>query len=331
MQKRNRMMMTALVATLALAACYSQGQSETLRDRLKARRAAAQSGQASGDGTSIAITSGGQQRTFLVHVPANVPANPGVVLVFHGGSVGSAGTLQGNIGLDAVADRDGFITVYPETLGKNWTDGRVATQGGPNDVQFTRDIVAYMQKTYGVSASKIFATGISNGGIFDYKLACDAPGLLRAIAPVAANMADQLHADCGAPKPMPLMMFMGVDDPLMPYDGGYPKLKAMLEKVQGPLTDQMMSSVDTAAFWAGVNGCGGSSSKNLPDAVSDGTTVTEMDFASCNRGSVVLFSINGGGHAWPGTGKSGGKLTGKNTNDISANEEMVAFFKQYGL
>ena len=331
MLKRNKMMMTALVATLAVTAWYSEGQSETLRDKLKARRAAAQSGQASGDGTSIAITSGGQQRTFLVHVPANVKANPGAVLVFHGGSMGSAGQLQGSIGLDAVADREGFITVYPETLDKNWTDGRIATQGGANDVQFTRDIVAYLQKTYGVPVSKVFATGLSNGGIFDYKLACDAPGLMRAIAPVSANMAEQQKADCNPSRGTPLMMFMGTADPLMPYDGGFPKLASMIEKFKGPLTDQMVSSADTAAFWAGVNGCSGSSNKNLPDRVSDGTTVTETDFASCNKGSVVLFSINNGGHAWPGTGKSGGKLTGKNTNDISANEEMVAFFKQYGL
>ena len=331
MHKRSRIMITALVATMTLAALYSEGQSETLRDRIKARRAAAQSGQASGDGTSVAITSGGQPRTFLVHVPANVTSNPGAVLVFHGGSIGSAAQLQGNIGLDALADRDGFITIYPETSGKNWTDGRIATQGGANDVQFTRDIVAYLQKTYGVSPAKIFATGLSNGGIFDYKLACDAPGLVRAMAPVAANMAEQQKADCHPSKGTPLMMFMGTADPLMPYEGGYPKLASMIEKFKGPLTDQMVSSADTAAFWANLNGCGGSTRTNLPDTVSDGTTVTETQFASCNRGDVVLFSINEGGHAWPGTGKSGGKMTGKNTNDISANEEMVAFFKQYGL
>ena len=331
MKNLSKVVATALVATLALATFLSEVQSETLRDKLKARRAAAKSGQASSDGASVVITSGGQQRSFLLHVPANLKSNPGAVLVFHGGSIGSAAQLQGNIGLDALADRDGFITVYPETLDKNWTDGRIATQGGPNDVQFTRDIVAYLQKTHGVSPGKIFATGLSNGGIFDYKLACDAPGLVKAIAPVAANMAQQQRADCNPGKGTPVMMFMGTADPLIPYEGGYPKLAAMIEKAKGPLTDQMVSAADTANFWAGLNGCGGSTSTNLPDKVSDGTTVTETSFGSCGRGSVVLFSINDGGHAWPGTGKSGRKLTGKNTNDISANEEMVAFFKQYGL
>jgi polyhydroxybutyrate depolymerase len=331
MQKTRKLITTALIATLTLATSYSQGQSETWRDKLKARRAAAQSGQASADGASVVITSDGQERSFLVHVPANVKDNPGVVLVFHGGSVGTAEQLQATIGMDALADRDGFITVYPSTLGKNWTDGRIGTQGGPNDVQFTRDLVAYLHKTYGVSTDKIFATGMSNGGIFDYKLACDAPGLVQAIAPVAANMAEQLRADCHPGRGTPVMIFTGTADPLMPYDGGHPDLAAVLERVKGPSSDVIVSSADTAAFWADLNGCGGSTSTNLPDKVSDGTTVTETSFSGCDQGGVVLFSINEGGHAWPGTGKSGRKLTGKNSNDISANEEMVAFFKQYGL
>jgi polyhydroxybutyrate depolymerase len=330
MHIRKKLFISGLAASLALVACVPAG-GETLREKLRARRAAAQQGTTGGEAGSVSITSGGVSRSFIVHVPPNPDANPGVVIVFHGGSIGSASQLEGTIGMDAVADREGFLTVYPETLDKNWTDGRIATQGGPDDVGFTRDIVNYLKATYGVSSSKVFATGLSNGGIFTYKLACDAPGLVKAIAPVSANMAEQQRADCRPSQGMPLMMFMGTADPLMPYDGGMPKLASVIEKFKGPLTDAMVSSPDTAAYWAQVNGCSGSSTRDLADPVNDGTTVSETDYSGCNSGGVVLYSVNNGGHAWPGTGKSGGRLTGKNTNDISANEQMVAFFKQFGL
>ena len=192
-------------------------------------------------------------------------------------------------------------------------------------------MIAELSARYGVDPNRVFGTGISNGGIFTHKLACDAPGLLRAIAPVAGNMSESLRAVCNPASGTPVMMFSGTDDPLMPYAGGRPEVDGMLRamgRTNGE--DQMVSSPDTAAFWAARNGCGAASEAALPDAVSDGTTVTQLTY-SCPSNQVTLYRINGGGHTWPGSAADAPRFIGAVSRDIDATQTMIAFFRGYGL
>lgn len=318
MRKTLRIVLGSFFAALVLVALNAPAQSLTLGP---------------GD-TYVAIRSGGIKRTFIVHLPPKPDRRPGVILAFHGGTLGTAYRMEQSTKLDALADQNGFLIVYPDTASSHntWTDGRNATKGGPDDVGFARDIVTYLRRHYGVPSNKVFAAGMSNGGIFTFWLACKAPGLVRAIAPVSANMAQAQQSACSAPQPIPVMMFSGTDDPLMPYDGGLPRLETLIEKYTGPVADTMLSAQDTAALWADVNGCFGPSTWNLAPVLNDGTSVTETDYSNCSTGkAATLYSINGGGHGWPGNGDTGSRLTGLNSNNISADDAMTAFFARFGL
>ena len=326
---RSRLINTALVAMLSVATWSSQAIGQTTYPKPIT-------------GTTVTITSSGLQRTFIVHNPPTPKSSPGAVMLFHGGSIGTAKQIQALTLMDNLADRDGFYSVYPQALNGHWTDGRESNAGGANDVQFAKDIVAYLQKTYGVSTTKVFSTGQSNGGIMQYQLACTAPGLMRAIAPVAADITQNQRTTCSTVKITPTMIFMGTADQYMPYGGGFPN--TVVGQTTTTVTipagyqvsgqdDSFVSAAETAAYWAGVNGCSSSTSTNIPDKSNDGTTVTKMDYAGCAPGGgSALYTIVNGGHTWPGsTVKTGISSMGLTTLDISANEEMVAFFKKFGL
>ena len=343
----SRLIKTAFIAVLAAATCVSVAQGQTTYPKKIT-------------GTTVTITSSGVARTFIVHVPPTPKASPGAILIFHGGSGSptAASSMQGLTLMDNVADREGFYSVYPQALNGHWTDGRVSTAGGANDVQFTKDIIAYLTNTYKVSSTKVFAAGISNGGIMQYQLACTAPGLIRAIAPVAADITLAMQSTCHPTKTTPMIMFMGTADQYMPYGGGYPVVysgKTTTGTTSGTTsgtsakfvsvantantaitasatqTDEFASAPGSAADFATMNGCTGSTSTNLPDKAVDGTTVTKLLYKGCTSGGgTAFYSIVNGGHTWPG-GKGADVSMGLATMDISANEEMVAFFKLFGL
>jgi polyhydroxybutyrate depolymerase len=325
----SRLIKAAVFAVLAVTALTTQSLAQTTYPKPIT-------------GTTITITSGGKQRTFIVHTPTTPKSSPGAVLIFHGGSgsTAAASMMQALTLMDNQADVEGFYSVYPQALGGNWNDGRISTAGGPDDVQFIRDVVTYLNKTYKVSTAKVFSAGISNGGIMQYQLACAAPGLMRAVAPVAADITDLMRSACTTTKLTPVMMFSGTGDNFMPYTGGYPfvnsgaKFVAAPAKVPttAPQTDAFTSAPDTAAFFASKNGCKSSTTVNMPDTVNDGTTVTKQDYAGCAAGGgMTFFAIINGGHTWPGTTRTGDPAFGLNTRDIIASTEMVNFFKKFGL
>ena len=321
---------TILAILLLQAACSPVG-AETLRERIEARRAAAAArdgaGQEASAGRSV-LSVDGRERGFYVHAPANAGAAPGVVLVFHGGH-GSAEAMIRQNPMVAAADAGGFIAVFPDSYEGNWTDGRISTMDGPDDLAFVRALVADLVRSYGADPGRVFATGISNGAMFTYKLACDAPGLVRAIAPVAGNMPEALAATCSPPRGTPVMMFSGTADSFMPYAGGEPRNTPLMRLMRGDATDTMLSAQDTIAFWARLNGCGTVQTAALPDSSDDGTTVSRIAY---DCGAATLYRIDGGGHTWPGsTARIAPRLTGPTSMDIDATSLMVQFFRAHGL
>lgn len=265
---------------------------------------------------SGSLTSGGLVRTFIARVPTGLPAAPGLLLAFHGGG-GTGPGFKPNIGLDALADQHKFIVGYPTAIGGNWTDGRAATAGGPDDVQFTRDLIAWFRREYGVNPAKVFVTGISNGGLFCHWLAYQSPSTIAGLASVAANILDSYVASITAPGPR--MMFQGTADPLMKFLGG-------VNAALGP--ESYASTANSIAQYKTVNGAGARVTTSMPDLdPSDGCTVTKWDYPG-GAYQVTAYIVNNGGHQWPGGNGNG---VGASTNDISASALMVEMFHAYGL
>lgn len=277
------------------------------------------------------MTVEGTEQAFLYYVPATVEARPGVVLALHGGRGTGQNFLDRTPSLLREADRAGFIAVYPSADG-NWNDGRAAFAEHPSDVTVMRALVAWLAANLGADPGRVFATGVSNGGVMAHKLACDAPDLVRAIAPIAASFNQTLYAACKPAAPTPVVMFNGTEDPLMVYDGGRStsRLAAL-----APGGEPVVAAEETLAFWARVNGCAAVPvTETRPDLVpNDGTSVAVLRY-NCPAPSVQLYRIEGGGHAVPGAvplGARAARLVGPTSQEIDAMVEAVAFFERYGL
>lgn len=265
----------------------------------------------------------GVTRSWLLHVPASYsPSRPApVVLLLHGGGGRAAGIERSTGGFSALADRHGFIAVYPESRRGHWDDGRETVTDHTDDVAFIAALLDALAAEYAVDVRRVYAAGISNGGMMSMRLACELSGRFAAIATVGANMPAALAASCRPARAVPVVMFSGTADSLIPYGGG---------RVFGPVGGVVLSASETAAFWARNNGgATHPQSRALPDAdPGDGTTTDLLEFA----GDVALYRINEGGHTWPGGMQYAPlRFVGKVARDFSANDTIQAFFARHAL
>jgi len=192
------------------------------------------------------IVSSGQQREFLLYVPANYDrARPApLVISLHGAALWPA--LQMRIsGWNRLADRYGFIVAYPAASGlpRIWHVDRVP--GLATDVRFIADLIVALERDYNIDPARIFANGMSNGGGMAFVLSCTLSDRIAAIGMVAA--AQSLAWDwCTDTRPVPMIAFHGTADPVIPYGGGPSPV--------GP--DANFPAVaDWAANWARRNRC----------------------------------------------------------------------------
>ena len=270
--------------------------------------------------TAHTLTHAERERSYLLYVPASVNWDEPVplVFVFHGGA-GNAESAVRMSGFNAVADRYGFLVVYPNGTGRLSDDKLLTWNGGTccgyaqeknvDDVGFVRAIVADLQTLVTLDPHRIYATGLSNGGLLSQRLGCEASDVFAAIAPVAGTL--NLPA-CSPAQPVSVIEFHGTDDQHIPYEGGY-----------GPesLVDVDFASVkDSVDFWISVNGC---DSQRQTDTFEDIQHETWKDCAGTT--SVELYTIVGGGHAWPG-GERGWPDADAPPRSISASELIWEFF-----
>ena len=248
----------------------------------------------------VRIMFDGLDRGYLLHLPDPLPDKPlPVVVVLHGGG-GSAESMARMTGFDAEADKRGFIAVYPDgtdkarpllnALGKpgflTWNAGSCcgyAQQHAIDDVGFIRAVVAKVIKDNAANPKRVYATGISNGGMMAYRLACEASDVFAAIAPVSAV---QEVASCKPTQPLSVFHIHGAKDENVPLDGGVGK-KAIEKEDRRPVQD----SID---FWVKRDGCSVTVHSQEPD-------VLMSDYGGCEAGTEVsYFVIQDGRHAWPG-------------------------------
>jgi polyhydroxybutyrate depolymerase len=278
---------------------------------------------------SKSVSVAGVSRSYLLHVPAsyNSATPSAAVLLLHGGG-GSAATISnitGPGGLSATADRNNFIAIYPDSQTGNWDDGRETITNRSNDVAFVAALLDAVAVEYNIDKRRVFATGISNGGMMSFRLACELSDRIAAIATVAANMPQALVSACNPSRPMPLLMLSGTADPLMPYDGG--------TVGGGGVGGTVLSAPASASFWLNKNAnVAAVQTSNLPDTdTGDGTTTSLLNYGSAGAvGEVAFYRISGGGHTWPGgTQYFSVLLIGRVAKDFSGNDTIWAFFAQH--
>jgi polyhydroxybutyrate depolymerase len=267
-------------------------------------------------GTSVhTLEFDGDQRSYRVYVPPTLAGGPAARVVMLHGGFGSAEQAELVYGWDAQADREGFVVAYPEGEGRSWNAGGCcgpAMKRDLDDVGFVEAVVRRVGTGLDIDPDRRFATGMSNGGILAYRLACES-GVFAAIAPVSATML----VDCDAPGPVSVLHIHGALDQSVPPDGSP---GAGTQNIDGPPLAEVL------AYWRGVDGCG------EPEEGGDAMVATSTA-SGCDSGTAVEYvEVADAGHQWPGATSSEirDELGGDPPSTrLDATAEIAAFFAEH--
>jgi polyhydroxybutyrate depolymerase len=267
-------------------------------------------------------------RNYILHLPAgyNGQEKLPVVMIFHGGG-GNAKQMQRYMHMDPIADKENFITVYPQGINKQWNDGREFDQhiAANNDVLFINQLLDTLVKNYAVNTNRVFSTGISNGGFFSIFLSYKMSQRLLAVAPVCASIPQKIYGEFYPASPVSLLLISGTKDPLVPFNGG--NVGNALTGSRGGCT----SAGQTVERYVAVNKTSTNAiATDIPDTDKmDDCTAVQYAYEGGKSGSRVVFiKITNGGHTLPGGSQYLPKLiVGKVCRDFNANITIWQFFK----
>jgi polyhydroxybutyrate depolymerase len=252
-----------------------------------------------GEATRHVSTVGGRQRTFIEYVPKTLKPGAPLLFVLHPSGGDAASMRQySNYEFDELADKHGFLVVYPDGFDNTWNDCR---GGSPfsskrlkiDDAGFIKSLLNHKVTEHAVDRRRVFAAGWSNGAQLAYRLALEYPEDFAGVAAISASVPAKENLDCGqVDRPIPVMIVNGTADPINPFRGG-------MVNLGGAKLGNVLSSEDTAKYWAKLLGVtdppqiatlphkGGRTSVDSMTWVKDGTPV------------VILYSVQNGGHAMP--------------------------------
>jgi polyhydroxybutyrate depolymerase len=262
-------------------------------------------------------------RHYILHLPPgdvwSVP-HP-LVLMLHG-TGSSAQRMPGQTGLDQAADQRGMIVAYPDGTGRSpitetWHPGHCcgyALKTHAQDVGFIRALITELRKGLDIDPTRVYVAGFSDGAMMVFRLGCDLASEVAAIAPVAGRMPDMR---CHPARPLPVLAIGGTADDELRSDharythpGSYPYAFSLRASV---------------AYWAGINQC------TTPSERTPVGRHWEDRYLGCSEGAdVILYSISGGRHAWPG-GHKGWIFSPAPVSDFNATEVILDFFLRHRL
>lgn len=320
-------MLAAVTVTIGgTAAAQRLGRLQQIMQRAEQRRA-----QQPADPSSTAITApgdyrfsfvhGGIRREYLVHVPRSYRGAPTPMLIaLHGG--GGDASFQADdskYGLISKSEEAGFIAVFPNGYSRfpsgilaTWNAGAccgAAQKNKVDDLGFLREVIQRVERQAKVDRNRVFVTGMSNGGLMSWRMACEAADLIRGIAPVEGT---DNTAHCNPSRPVAVIEIHSLDDDHIPLNGG---------KGVSALTDTNFTSVAaTQAKWVQLNHADSRAKRVLtvPGAHCD------LHAAKPGGAPVELCLSDTGGHSWPGGGTQQGRKAPSMA--ISANDLMWNFF-----
>ncbi|HEX6344718.1 PHB depolymerase family esterase [Umezawaea sp.] len=253
-----------------------------------------------------AVEVDGRRRTLTVVRPEVVAEGAAVVLVLHGSNQdGRIVRRFAGYGFDAFAERGGAVVAYLDGHRGNWNEARArsdfaARREGFDDVAFAGAVVDLLVSEHRVDPARVHAVGYSAGGSMVIRLAHEIGPRLAGIGLVAATLPvpGELLPFDGPVVPLPVVLFHGTRDRLVPYDGGVTSLWGFRPRGLG------LSARETAAYFAGRNGITAApESHDLGSSAGDRTAVERTDHRQDGRPTVTLYTVHGGGHVVPGPGR----------------------------
>ena len=239
--------------------------------------------------TNETLVHDGEEREYLLYRPRLWRLMRGdrpLVLVFHGGGGTHRQMMRGiRESLHGLADEHGFYVAYPNAIDKTWDFGLddISQQLGReiDDLGFVQAVVDEVADEHRIDTNRVFATGISRGGMMSYALACFRPSLVRAVVPLAMSLPEAFVEGCTSGSPVPLLIINGTEDPIVPYNGGQ---IVVLGQERGAVT----STDQTIRIWRTRNQCKDEASAiPLPNPEDDGTHAERVAYNDCVSGAPV--------------------------------------------
>jgi polyhydroxybutyrate depolymerase len=265
----------------------------------------------------------GISRLFVTYIPSITDAGYKMpIIVSLHGRLGTGEGMMGFADFRSLAQQEKFIIVCPSGINRSWNDGRPtpAQKKEINDVKFIDQLITYILNTYHGDASRVYVTGMSNGGFMSSRLACELNSRIAAIAVVGASM--DKNVDYHPNKPIPIMYIQGTKDPLVPFEGG--AMKGAGGEIYG--------HEDILKRWADTDHCDNTPViTNLPLIVHDGTSIIKEEYSNPVTGvKVIGYTVTNGGHTWPGGTQYLPKfLIGTLSHNMNTCQVIWEFFKGY--
>ncbi len=266
----------------------------------------------------------GLKREYIVYLPARLPRGPvPMLLALHGGG-GDVDYQADNYGLKQKADEAGFIVAFPNGYSRfpggilaTWNAGNCCGQAHDkqvDDVGFLKTVIERVSRQANIDRSRIFATGMSNGAMMSYRLACELPTMIRAIAPVAGT--DNTKG-CSPSRPVPVIHFHAKDDTHVLFTGGAGK-DAFRNR---DMVTDFTSVPVTIQKWVEIDHSRPEAKRVLAVA----GAACDLHAAGQQGAPVKLCVTDTGGHSWPGAPSH--RANKQPSMAISANDLMWEFFQ----
>ena len=271
-----------------------------------------------------------RMRTYQIYRPRQLASSPAIVFVLHGSQGNGAMARRSTAAdFDRLADREGFLVVYPDGFENHWNGCRAAgpyaaNRLGVDDVGFFRAIVSRLVAEDDADPAAVFATGISNGGHMAIRLAWEAPDLVQAVAPIVASLPTDENLACeDQGEGVAFLLINGTEDPMNPYGGGDVALFGLVGNRGG-----VHSTPATIQIFAQRAGHQRSPRiSHLPDVdPDDGSHIVQHQWVESGRPEVTLLAIAGGGHSVPHPVQRGPRLLGATNADIRTADIVWEFF-----
>lgn len=292
--------------------------------------------------TKQTISAGGAERTYRRYLPASAGSRPLPVVINIHGLTSSADQQAAFTAFEPLGEREGFVVLTPEGGGRpSQFNIGVASPDNP-DVVFIKSMLDEVGAVTCLDMARVYATGLSDGGLMSSILACYLSDRIAAIGVVSGI---KLPAGCAPSHAMPLIVFWGTEDRVLPFCGGIGAAVLALianQPIPTPSAPQCPPTnylsfppvEQVVGEWAATDGCNAE-----PEVVSATSHVERRTFSNCARGATVQFYVvNGGGHSWPGSkvmealsATAAVSILGQTTDEVDATELIWSFFREHAL
>lgn len=263
------------------------------------------------------INVNGERRSYILYVPKSLdPAKPAPLVISMHGFAGWPGNQVRVTQWNKLADEQGFIVVYPRGTGFPLRWRATNAQTVVNDLAFINALIDKLEGSYNIDPKRIYANGFSNGGGMAFALSCQLSDRIAAIGTVSGAYLFP-WSECVQTRAVPLIVFHGTADPVVPYLGG-PSKEFDLPFVAVP---------DWVAAYANHSGCPLKAEMLAPQG-----KASAIRYSGCGQGAeVVFYTLQDGGHSWPGSKGTPRFIGGETNHDIDATRLIWDFFSVHPL